>query len=84
MFCKNTSPHSVCFWLSENPPVKMNGEDFHLQWQDFEANTASAFKSLLTDQDLLDVTLVSEDQLVMEAHRIVLFTSSTFFKRVLS
>ena len=61
----------------------MSGENFHLQWQEFEANTASAFKSLLGDQDLLDVTLVSEDQLVMEAHRVVLFTSSTFFKRVL-
>ena len=59
------------------------GENFHLQWQDFEANAVSAFKSLLTDKDLLDVTLVSEDDLVMEAHAVVLHSSSNFFRRVL-
>ena len=59
------------------------GENFHLQWQDFETNAVSAFKSLLTDKDLLDVTLVSEDDLVMEAHAVVLHSSSNFFRRVL-
>ena len=69
--------------MSETPPVNMSAENFHLRWQDFEANTVSAFKSLLDDQDLLDITLVSEDQLLVEAHRVVLFASSTFFRQVL-
>ena len=83
-FAITEAPRSVCFVLSENRPDKMSDENFHLQWQDFEANTVSAFKSLFAEQDLLDVTLVSEDELVLEAHSLVLFTSSAFFRRVFS
>ena len=43
-----------------------------------------AFKELRTDTELSDVTLLCDDDQQMEAHRIILKSSSPFFSKVLS
>ena len=58
-------------------------EKFCLNWNDFEQNASSAFNQLRNDTDFLDVTLVSEEGEHISAHKVVLSTSSDFFKDVL-
>ena len=50
-----------------------------LQWNDFQKNITSAFGELKSDKDFTDVTLVSEDGQKIEAHKLVLISSSPFF-----
>ena len=50
-----------------------------LQWNDFQKNITSAFGELKSDKDFTDVTLVSEDGQQIEAHKLVLISSSPFF-----
>ena len=54
-----------------------------LQWNDFKENTSSAFGDLREDKDFKDVTLVSEDGQQVEAHKVVLVSSSPFFQKLL-
>ena len=58
-------------------------EKFCLKWNDFHANVSKSFKTLRSADDFYDVTLVSDDQKQMSAHKIVLSTSSEYFKNVL-
>ena len=55
-------------------------EKFCLNWNDFKQNASSAFNQLRNDKDLIDVTLVSEEGEHILAHKIVLSSSSDFFK----
>ena len=50
--------------------------------ENFEKQTHSAFKSLLDQPDFADVTLVSEDEKQIEAHKVILGAGSAFFKRI--
>ena len=59
-------------------------EKLCLQWDDFKDNTVAAFGRNRGDEDFADVTLVSEDGEQMESHKIVLASSSSFFKNLLS
>ena len=58
-------------------------EKFQLRWNDFQAAVSQSFSLLRREQGLLDVTLVSEDQKPVEAHKLVLSACSGFFKSVL-
>ena len=58
-------------------------EKLCLQWNDFQENLNSAFRELRSDTDLSDVTLVSEDGGQVEAHKVVLASSSPFFANLL-
>ena len=55
-------------------------EKFCLNWNDFKQNASSAFNQLRNDKNLTDVTLVSEEGEHILAHKIVLSSSSDFFK----
>ena len=46
----------------------------------FEKHTQSTFKTLLDQPDFADVTLVAEDEKVIEAHKMILGAGSAFFK----
>ena len=50
---------------------------------DFMANVTSAFKDLRNEQHLADVTLATEDDQVLKAHKVVLSSFSPFFKNLL-
>ena len=58
-------------------------EKLCLQWNDFKENIGSTFAELRDGKDLADVTLACEDGEQIEAHRIVLASSSPVFKNLL-
>ena len=65
-----------------SPPVRMS-EKLCLQWNDFKENVNSAFGKLRGDKEFTDVTLVCEDGQQMEAHKVILASSSPFFEKIL-
>ena len=58
-------------------------EKLCLQWNDFRKNVNSAFGKLRGDKEFTDVTLVCEDGQQMEAHKVILASSSPFFEKML-
>ena len=58
-------------------------EKLCLQWNDFKDNVRNAFGSLREDNNFADVTLACEDGQQVEAHKVILATSSPFFKMLL-
>ena len=61
----------------------MTDEKLCLKWNDFQVNVNSAFGMLRNDQDLCNVTLVSEDGKHLEAHKVILASSTPFFLELL-
>ena len=58
-------------------------EKFSLKWNDFQDNTIKNFSKLRKEDEFFDVTLVSEDQKQMMAHKVVLSSCSEYFKNIL-
>ena len=58
-------------------------EKLCLQWNDFKENISASFGELRGDNDFTDVTLVCEDGQQVKAHKVVLASSSPFFKELL-
>ena len=54
-----------------------------LKWNDFQENRNSAFGELRNDQDFADVTLVCEDGTQIQTHKVILASSSPFFREML-
>ena len=61
----------------------MGSEILCLQWNEFQSNLRSSYKDLRNSVDFSDVTLVCEDGQRIDAHRLVLSSSSGFFKDLL-
>ena len=61
----------------------MANEKLCLKWNDFQDNISKAFESLGDSLDFSDVTLACEDGQQVEAHKVVLISSSPFFKNLL-
>lgn len=59
-------------------------EKFCLRWHDFEANVEKSFRRLRNEEDFCDVTLVSSDQKLLSAHKLVLSSCSEYFRGILS
>ena len=58
-------------------------EKLCLQWNDFQENVKSAFGNLREDNDFTDVTLACEGGQQVEAHKVILVTSSLFSRSCL-
>ena len=58
-------------------------EKLCLQWNDFQTNLTSAFRDLREEKEFTDVTLACEDGQQVEAHKVVIISSSPFFKNLL-
>ena len=58
----------------------MGTEKFCLKWNDFESNISSAFREIRTDGELFDVTLATEDEEHLQAHKVILAACSGFFR----
>jgi len=58
-------------------------ENFSLKWNSFPVNLATSVKELRKEANFCDVTLVSDDEVFVYAHKIVLSSASTFFKGIL-
>ena len=59
-------------------------EKFCLKWNDFQQHIVNSFSDLRIEADFSDVTLVCDEDQHVEAHRIILMSSSPFFKKVLT
>ena len=62
----------------------MDDEKLTISWNDFEKEAPSTFRNLFTEQDFRDVTLVSADSKLISAHKVVLSSSSPFFRNILT
>ena len=60
-----------------------NSEKLCLRWNKFEDNIISSFQKLRNNNDFSDVTLACEDGEQLEAHKVVLASSSPFFMELL-
>ena len=60
--------------------MQASKEKLRLQRNEFANNISSAFLNLSSDKDFTDVTLVCEDGQQLEAHKLVLISSSPFFR----
>ena len=58
-------------------------EKFSLKWNDFQSIVSKSFSILRYEEDFYDVTLVSDDEQHISAHKLVLSASSVFFKNIL-
>ena len=58
-------------------------EKFSLRWNDFQSTVSTSFDILRQEKDFFDVTLVSDDETQIQAHKLVLSACSDFFKSIL-
>ena len=63
--------------------ARMASEKFCLRWNDFEANISSAFREIRDDKEFFDVTLASEDENQIQAHKVIIGACSPFFRNIL-
>ena len=61
----------------------MEMENYQLRWKSFVNNLTNTFNNLRADNDFCDVTLVGDDRALVPAHRLVLLSSSEYFKNIL-
>merc|ERR1712126_36689 len=57
-------------------------EKFCLKWNDFNSNVSKSFGLLRNEEYLHDVTLVSDDNIQVSAHKLVLSACSEYFKKI--
>ena len=55
----------------------------HLEWSDFETNIRQSFRELREDQIHFDVTLATDDDFQIQAHKVIISSGSHFFNRIL-
>ena len=54
-----------------------------VKWDNFSTNASKSYELLRKEEDFFDVTLVSDDEEQWSAHKLVLSSSSSFFKNIL-
>ena len=54
-----------------------------IKWNDFNTSIPRSYPSLREERDFLDITLISDDELKFDAHKVVLSASSSFFRNML-
>ena len=60
----------------------MMEEDLNITWSSYSAHLKQMLEDLITSQSFTDVTLVCDDKVQLEAHKIILTSSSTFFRHI--
>ena len=61
----------------------MNEDKYFLSWNSFSTHLVCTFKDLITERHFADVTLVSDDEIQIKAHKIVLSACSPVLKELL-
>ena len=59
-------------------------ENYNLCWNEFENCAGATIKTLWSDNVFTDVTLVSDDQKQIAAHKVIIGSCSTFFRAILN
>ena len=57
-------------------------EKFCLKWNDFQSNVSNSFSLLRNEAYLQDVTIVTDDNEQMAAHKLVLSACSEYFRNI--
>ena len=57
-------------------------EKYSLKWDNFQNNISKSFQKLRNEEDFFDVTLVGDDGTHVMAHKLLLASSSEYFKNV--
>ena len=60
-----------------------SSEKFCLKWNDFKTNITSSFNQIRNDPEFSDVTLACDGDQKIEAHKVILASSSQFFSKIL-
>ena len=58
-------------------------DNIAVQWKDYQTSFTKSFGSLRNEKDFFDVTLVSDDEVQVSAHKLILSACSPFFKNIL-
>ena len=58
-------------------------EKLSLKWNDFRTTVSNSIGVLRQEKDFFDITLVSDDERQIPAHKLVLSACSDFFKSIL-
>ena len=66
------------------PEINMKAGKINLNWSDFLANVSRSFSNLHGDDLFTDVTLVSDDNKQIGAHKLILSAVSEFFRNILA
>ena len=61
----------------------MESQKYTLKWNDFQQTVSTSFKAIRKEKDYIDVTLVSDDGVQFQAHKLVLSACSQLFKSIL-
>ena len=67
----------------KHPPTKMQRNIISLRWKYFHTNISSSLRDIYTETSSTDVTLVSDDQIQFQAHKLVLSACSPVLKNLL-
>ena len=62
----------------------MEQDQLLLSWDDFEKMTQASFRDLLGETEFTDVTLATDDDKQIRAHKVIISSCSSFFKNILS
>ena len=57
---------------------------FQLSWEEFDTAAGNSYKELYKEQHFTNVTLACDDGKQIKAHKVILASSSAFFKRILT
>ena len=57
-------------------------EKFCLKWNEYPSNVIKSFNSLRHETELSDVTLVGDDHIQIFSHKVVLSSSSSYFREI--
>jgi hypothetical protein len=71
--------YSACLYMQS----KMKSDKMLLTWDDHKVNASSNYRQLWGDQEFADVTLASEDNKQIRAHKVILGSCSPFFRNIL-
>ena len=76
---KTTDLSQICLTICLD---KMSHK-INLKWHEIKENMKDTFESLMENRDFVDVSLVCEDGQLVEAHKVILAASSSFFQNLL-
>ena len=61
----------------------MEQEKFNLSWNEFQSSIGKSLSKIHKDKHFADVTLACDDGKQIEAHKVILSSSSSFFRNIL-
>ena len=64
--------------------MTMKEEEFTLKWSAYSGHLTQMLQDLKMNQSFTDVTLVCDDKILLNAHKIVLSASSGFFQKIIN